>query len=215
MFVATASVSLFGVANSVILKSFSGAYEVGLYAAADRIRIVCSIVSSQLCSVLYPRVSRLYVDSRLKAARLTLVGVLLTLATSIASAGLCTLFAPELVLYLMGSGFHDATSSVRLLCYSTLAGNVAYLLGLLILVPTGGVRYRSGILLTAGCLNVFLTLCYAPSRGASGAAGAFLVCELFILVAYLVAIVCNSHCREYLLRPLVEFKRSIRGMSDA
>lgn len=188
MFVATASISLFGVANTVILASFAGPFQVGIYAAADKIKTVGNLVPAQLCSVLYPRVTAILHDNPKLAAKLTLIGAAVTVLITLAGVAFFGSFSEWVTRIVLGGEFHGASAVLVVLCCSTLFGNLAYFLGLQVLVPFGESRKRSLVILGAGIVNVALSLALTPHYGAMGAAVSFLIAEALVLVVYVVSI---------------------------
>lgn len=197
MFVSTASVSLFGVANTVILASFSGTYQVGLYAAADKIRTVGNMVPAQLAAVLYPRITSTLKTDPKAAARLTLIGAAVTVLISIGGVACISLFSDIAIRIVLGTQYGGASKVLVVLCCSTLFGNLAYFLGLQVLVPFGESRKRSLVMLGAGCFNVGMALILVPRFGAMGAAVSLLIAEAIVLAAYLVSIACADRGRRY------------------
>jgi PST family polysaccharide transporter len=80
---------------------------------------------------------------------------------------------------------------------ATVFGNLAYFLGLQVLVPFEAGWRRSRVMLAGGVLNVALACALIPSFGAEGAASAFLIAEAAILAVYLVAIVGTLPLRSH------------------
>ncbi|WP_321882808.1 flippase [Paraburkholderia bannensis] len=197
MFLSTISVSLFGVTNTVLLASLSGPYQVGLYAAADRLKTVGNMVPAQINTVLYPRVSALMLDKPRSAAKLTAIGAVATLAIT----GLGVLVVMTLSGYvtrvILGSGFGAAAPVLTLLCLATLFGNLAYLLGLQVLVPFANGKVRSLVMMLAGILNIAMSFALIPRFGARGAAWAFLIAEVMIFLAFVAFILASSRMRTH------------------
>ncbi|GAB7524917.1 flippase [Paraburkholderia sp. 2C] len=197
-FVASASVSLFGAANTILLKSSAGLYEAGLYAAADKLRTVGNLAPAQLCAVLYPRIAALFARDRASAARLTVAGAVLTVAMSGACAVVFIGWSEPLAHLVLGGAFSGAAPVLALLCASMLFGNLAYFLGLQVLLPFGAGRNRSRLILAAGLLNVAVAFVLVPRHGALGAAVAFLLAQAVLLALYLWSIFADGQRRAYL-----------------
>ncbi|MDQ7980501.1 flippase [Paraburkholderia sp. SARCC-3016] len=197
-FVANASVSLFGAANTILLKSSAGVYQAGLYAAADKLRTVGNLVPAQLCAVLYPRIAALFARDRASAARLTVLGAVITLAISALCAALFIGWAEPLAHFVLGGEFSGAAPVLALLCGSMVFGNLAYFLGLQVLLPFGAGRSRSRLILATGLLNVAVAFALVPRHGAQGAAAAFLLAQAVLLALYLWSIFADSQRRVYL-----------------
>ncbi|SAK72825.1 flippase [Caballeronia ptereochthonis] len=198
MFVATASVTLFGAANSIILTSYSGSYAAGIYAGADKIRTVCTLVPAQLGAVLYPRIGRMFERRKREAARLTAYGAGLTMLISLLGAAISIAFAESITSIVLGKQFAGASGVLRVLALSTVFGNLAYFVGLQILVPSGASKLRSATIFATGCMNVALALLLVRRYEAMGAAMSFLVCEALILAIYVALIVRSRRLRRYL-----------------
>ena len=88
-FVSTASVSLFGATNAMILGYVGGTHQVGIYAAADKLKTVGNMIPAQINTVLYPRIARLFADDQRAAAYLTVVGASATAAVTAAGVLFC------------------------------------------------------------------------------------------------------------------------------
>jgi glycosyltransferase involved in cell wall biosynthesis/O-antigen/teichoic acid export membrane protein len=198
MFVATASVTLFGAANAIILTSVTGSYAAGIYAGADKIRTVCALVPTQLSAVLYPRIEALFRANKRESARLTVIGAILTLLVSLIGATASIAFAESITSIILGKQFSGAAELLRVLAASTVFGNLAYFLGLQILVPSGASKFRSLTIFIAGCLNVVIALLSVRKYAAMGAATSFFICEALILITYGALILKNRRLRRYL-----------------
>jgi PST family polysaccharide transporter len=79
-----------------------------------------------------------------------------------------------------------------------LFGNLAYFLGLQVLLPFGAGRSRSRLILATGLLNVALAFALVPGHGAQGAALAFLLAQAVLLAFYLWSIFADAPRRAYL-----------------
>lgn len=199
-FISTASVSLFGATNAMILGYAGGTHQVGIYAAADKIKTVGNMVPAQLNTVLYPRIARLFADDRRAAARLTVAGAVATFALTAAGVVLCAFLARPLIALVLGPGYAASAAVLQLLCLATLFGNLAYFLGLQVLVPFGEERHRSMVMLCAGGLNVMLALALTPCFGAVGVAASFAIAEAVILAVYLWAIVRTVRMKAHFMQ---------------
>ncbi|KND56989.1 Membrane protein involved in the export of O-antigen, teichoic acid lipoteichoic acid [Candidatus Paraburkholderia schumanniana] len=214
MFVATASVTL-GAANSIILTSYSGTYAAGIYAAADKIRTVCTLVPSQLGAVLYPRIGRMFRSQKREAARLTAYGAGLIMLMSVCGAALSIVYAEQITSIVLGKQFSGAPDVLRVLALSTVFGNLAYFLGLQILVPSGASTLRSTTIFAAGCLNVIFALPLVREYDAMGAAMSFLACEALIFATYVALIIRSRRLRRYLSLCAIGRRRVLFKRVDA
>jgi O-antigen/teichoic acid export membrane protein len=197
MFVSSASVSLFGVTNAVILASMSTPYQVGIYTAADKLKTVANMVPAQINTVCYPRIASLFNAQPRSAARLTVIGAAATVVTTIAGVAVIGYIAAPLTTLVLGTGYAGSASLLRLLCLATVFGNLAYFLGLQVLVPFGRTRSRSCLMLAAGLMNVGLAIVLTPRFGAEGAAWSLLAAEAVLLAVYVSMILHRPSLRNH------------------
>ncbi|PRY05229.1 PST family polysaccharide transporter [Paraburkholderia sp. BL25I1N1] len=197
MFVSSASVSLFGVTNAVILASMTTPYQVGIYTAADKLKTVANMVPAQINTVCYPRITSLFSARPKSAARLTVFGALATVLATLAGLAFVGRVSAPLTTLILGGGYAGAASLLNTLCLATVFGNLAYFLGLQVLVPFGNARIRSLLMLAAGVLNVGLAIVLTPRFGAQGAAISLLVAEAVLLVVYVSMILSKPALRHH------------------
>lgn len=201
MFLSTASISLFSATNTVILGNLSGPYQAGVYASADKLKTVGNIVPMQINTVLYPRISALLSqgcdrDTR-AAARLTVIGLIGTIVTPCVSLLICLVASRALIRLVLGAEFAAAAGVLNWLCLSTVFGNLAYFLGLQVLVPFDGASRRARAMLGAGLFNITLACALVPHLGAGGAGIAYLVAEVVLLATYLRWVVRSPTMRSH------------------
>ncbi|CAM2180598.1 Flippase [Paraburkholderia sacchari] len=209
MFVATASVSLFSSANTVILGATAGTYQVGIYAAADKIRNVGNIIPAQINQVFFPRVTALFKGNREEAARLTAKGLC---AVQFVTIGIVIFFcfaASSVSAVVLGKAYLGSATVLRLLSVCAIAGNFSYFVGLQILVPFGEGKVRSMIMFSGGAVNVAVALFAIPRFGAQGAAISLLIAELTIVALYGIVVLRDRDLREYVISGFVRGKWKI------
>nr|WP_216668746.1 flippase [Paraburkholderia xenovorans] len=203
MFVSSASVSLFGITNAVILASMATPYQVGIYTAADKLKTVANMVPAQINTVCYPRIESLFKAQPRSAARLTVIGALATMATTLAGLAVVACASAPLTALILGAGYAGSASLLKLLCGATVFGNLAYFLGLQVLVPFGRARTRSLLMLAAGALNVGLALVLTPRFGAEGAAMSVLAAEAALLAVFVAMILSRPSLRHHFTQLLI------------
>ncbi|WP_223960495.1 oligosaccharide flippase family protein [Paraburkholderia sabiae] len=197
MFLSTASVSLFGATNMVILGALCGPYQVGLYVAADRIKTAGNMLPAQINTVLYPRVSTLMLETPKAAARVTTLAACATLGITGFGVVVVSVLSSFVTGKVLGQGFDAAAPVLKVLCFATIFGNLAYLLGLQVLVPFSQAKVRSFVMFSGGLLNIGVSLFTIPRFGAMGAACAFAVAEAVILGTFVLVIVGSPRMRAH------------------
>ncbi|MCG5072830.1 flippase [Paraburkholderia tagetis] len=206
MFVAAASVSLFSSANTMILGATAGAYQVGIYAAADKIRNVGNIIPAQINQVFFPRITALFKENREESAKLTVKGLC---AVQLITTGIAAFFcisASGVSALVLGEAYSGSVTVLKLLSLCAIAGNFSYFVGLQVLVPFGKAKTRSMIMLFGGLINVVVAFLVAPHFGAQGAAISLLAAEIVIIVLYAILIIRGRELREYMLYGFYKFK---------
>jgi PST family polysaccharide transporter len=203
MFVSSASVSLFGITNAVVLASMTTPYQVGIYTAAEKLRAVANMVPAQINTVCYPRIASMFLAQPRSAARLTAIGALAIVSTTLAGLAVIAYVSTPLTTLILGAGYAGSASLLKLLCLASVFGNLAYFLGLQVLVPFGNARVRSLLMLAAGALNVGLAIVLTPRFGADGAAVSLVTAEALLLAVYVSMILSKPVLRHHFTQLLI------------
>jgi PST family polysaccharide transporter len=203
MFVSSASVSLFGITNAVVLASMTTPYQVGIYTAAEKLKAVANMVPAQINTVCYPRIASMFFAQPRSAARLTAIGAFAIVSTTLAALAVIAYVSTPLTTLILGAGFAGSASLLKLLCLASVFGNLAYFLGLQVLVPFGNARVRSLLMLAAGALNVGLAIVLTPRFGADGAAVSLLTAEALLLAVYVSMILSKPVLRHHFTQLLI------------
>lgn len=126
-----------------------------------------------------------------------MVGALATVLATLAGLIVVGRISAPLTTLILGGGYAGAASLLNMLCLATVFGNLAYFLGLQVLVPFGNARFRSLSMLAAGVLNVGLAIVLTPRFGAQGAAVSLLVAEAMLLVVYVSMLLSKPALRHH------------------
>ncbi|CAG9270793.1 Membrane protein involved in the export of O-antigen, teichoic acid lipoteichoic acids [Paraburkholderia unamae] len=199
MFVATASISLFSSATTVILGATAGAYQVGIFSAADKIRNVGNIIPAQINQVFFPRISAVFKRQRDESARLTALGLCATQAATVMIVTFFCFTANGISGVVLGGAYSESASVLRILSVCAIVGNLSYFIGLQVLVPFDMAKIRSIIMLIGGFVNVGGAIYLIPRFGAHGAAISLLLAELTIISLYVVVVFWRRKLMNYLI----------------
>ncbi len=180
LFLSQASVSLYTVGNSFILGMLTSLTVVGYYSAAEKIVKAVLCLTGPIAQAAYPRFSKMACDSRdlaLQWGRHMLVwtggaGLLL-------SASLFVL-APFIVKVVLGPQYEPSIMVIRIIALLPVLVAVSNVFGIQIMLPFGKDTLFAITLLTAGLINLLLSLLLAPVYQASGMAIAVLCSEVFV-----------------------------------
>lgn len=187
MFLFRSAVSLYTVGNAFILGLFASPQIVGYYAGAEKISKAILGFLGPISQALYPRLSYLAQRSRIEAARIARVGMIV-LGLGGAFMGLAVfVLAPQLVRIFLGEGYDPAIPVLRLLALLPPLIALSNVLGIQWMLPLGLDRPFNVIILVAGVLNLCLAVFLAPRFSQLGMALAVVVTETFVTAAmYLV-----------------------------
>ena len=191
MFVFRSAESLYGVGNAFILGLFASQAQVGYFASAEKISKAAFGLLNPIREALYPRLSSLVQGSRQSAVRLARIGILVMIAGGLVLGAFLFFTAPLLIRLLMGQAFAPAVVVLRILSVLPPTLSVTYSVGLQWLLPLGRDAEVNKIILLAGCLNLVLATCLAPSLGHIGMAGSIVCAELFVAIS-MVRVVVRS-----------------------
>jgi PST family polysaccharide transporter len=161
MFLLRGSISLYTAGNAFILGLFVSPQIVGYYAGAEKISKAFLGLLNPLSQTLYPRLSHLIHRDRDRAARLARFGVVLMGGGGALLAALVFAAAPKLVQILLGPGFTEAISPLRILCLLLPIVGINFALGFQWMLPLGLEGKLNKITLMAGVINVALAAALA------------------------------------------------------
>jgi polysaccharide transporter, PST family len=183
LFVSTASISLYGATNSVVLGLLAGNTAVGHYSAAEKLIQAAQGMLVPINQSVFPRVSRLFGESRDSA--FALIRRVLRIQGAIALALSLLLFAvaPVLIRLAFGSAYDATIDVLRWLALLPFLVGLSNVLGVHTMIAMGMNKAVSRILVSAGAINVVLLLALTHRFGAVGAAMAVVTTELFVTAA--------------------------------
>jgi PST family polysaccharide transporter len=180
LFVSTASISLYQATNTVILGFVAGNAAVGHYSAAEKVVQACQGLLAPIGQSVYPRISRLMLESR--EAAFALIRRILRIQGSVAFAMSVLLFvlATPLIRLLYGPGYDETANVLHWLAALPFLVGLSNVFGVQTMLALGMNRLVSRILVAAGGLNVIALFVLTHWYGAVGAAMAVAGTELFV-----------------------------------
>ncbi|WP_082148677.1 flippase [Pseudomonas helleri] len=188
IFISALSVSLFTNINTIILGSISGMGQVAIYNAADKIKTALNMPSSQLTNVIYPRVSASFNDSTETSKKLIKKTLAFNITITTITLIFLLFFSDNIVSLIFPKDFSESGKILIVLFSAYLFGNIAYPIGLLVMLNIGITRARRNIMLTAGLLSIPVSYVLSLNYGAMGAAYSILISESLILLGFLVVL---------------------------
>lgn len=183
-FVSAAATSLFTAGNAFVLGLLTDSSIVGYYSAGEKIVNSCVALIGPIAQAVYPRFSRLALESRahavLWARRMLAImgGVGLLVSTVLLFC------APLLVRVVLGAKFAPTVAVIRLMSPLPVLIAVSNVLGVQLLFAFGHEKRVSATVLLAGLVNLILASVSAPHWGASGMAAAVAISQGIVTVGY-------------------------------
>ena len=183
IFAFRASAGLYVQANTLILSALATAPTVAFFGGAERLIRAAINLLQPLTQAFFPRVSFLTAANPAMARRTverSLVGVggfgaLLGIGAAVG--------APLFVHLLLGPGYEAAIPVLRALAPLPLLTALGTVLGLYWAVPFGHERALLAVVLTAGFVNIGLSIVFVPLYGALGMAASVVAAEAFVTIA--------------------------------
>lgn len=188
IFLSSAAISFYTNTNAVLLGLLTNHTAVGLFSAADKIRLACQSLVAPLSTAVYPRVSALMAQN--PTAGLALVRKLLLVQGGLTFGLSCGLWlaAPWIVRLVMGEQFDAAVSVLRVLSPLPFLIGLSNVFGIQTMLPLGMKKSFSRIVMASGLVNMILMLMLAPRWEAGGAAAAVLFTEGLVTLAMVLVL---------------------------
>ena len=180
LFLSTATSSVYAVLFVVILGYFTTPYEVGCYAAVEKImRVMCYLFLLPAIQVFYPHVSKLFTENR-QAAQQLVRRILSVLIAVMALMGIALFFGGETAIRLLGKDYSGTESLFRIMAFVPLFVALSGVCGQLGLVACGEAKqyrqFRNVYFAGAGAALLSVAV-LSPVLNAHWAAGCLLLAE--------------------------------------
>lgn len=163
-----------------MLGFISTEYEVGLYNAALKIKSIVLSLSSAVTAVLIPRISYyLSSENSEKVKQLIEKSLRVSLNLAIPVAMFIFIFAKECLVFLCGTEYIGAVSTLRVLICCIIPLVLTNLFGNQLLIPLGMEKRYSQSVFVGMWINLGLNVILIPIMGAYGAAFGTLITEMW------------------------------------
>lgn len=183
-FVSRSNALIYTTAAPVVLGIVAGPAALGMYAAADKIVRVCALVVSPLSVALSARVNAAMAASRERAARFSGRVVLVYLAFTIPMSLILFGFADHVAVLVFGEAFRNSGPIIRVLAPIPVLMGMGGALSSQFLVPLGQAQALSRVTLISSFIYFACLAALGAAIGATGAALAFLLAELCLVVGF-------------------------------
>ena len=189
LFVSKVSISLYTSSTTLFVAFILGPAAAGAFALADRVRTVAASVIAPLNMAVYPFIYRVVggveSDEAERTQRIFFLGVV-ALAALISVA--LFVFAPLIIWLLAGDAFHDAVLVLRIIAFLPLIITLSNRLGYQALIPLGMDRQFMWIVISAAVFGIAGIFILMNRLGLAGAALANLTVEIYVTIAFAIAV---------------------------
>jgi PST family polysaccharide transporter len=189
LFVSKVSISLYTSSTTLFVTIILGPAAAGAFALADRVRSEANIIIGPLNMAVYPFIYRVVggveTDEAEWTQRVFFLGVV-ALAALISVA--LFVFAPLIIWLLGGDAFHDAIFVLRIMAFLPLIITLSNRFGYQALIPLGMDRQFMWIVISAALFGVTGLFILMNRLGLAGAALAMLTVEIYVTVAFAIAV---------------------------
>jgi PST family polysaccharide transporter len=182
MFVYRGAVSLYTVANPIIVSLFLPTSQVALYGGAERLSRAALSGFGPISQAVYPHVTYLVTRDLRDAARVALRSLAALVTIGIGGATIGWIAAPLVISTLLGPDFGPSVNVLRILLLSFPAIGASTVLGIQWMVPLGMDRPFTVLVVVAGAVNIILAVALVPTFGISAMAWSVVIAETLVTV---------------------------------
>jgi PST family polysaccharide transporter len=185
IFLSTVAISLYTTSNAFILGLFTNNTIVGYYAAAEKIiRAVLGFLGP-ISQTIYPYLSKLMNSS--KEAGIKFIRKITALVGSLSFVLSLSifLFSDLIVKFILGTQYTGSIIVLKILSFLPFIVGLSNIFGIQTMLTLNYKKAFSNILVTAGIINVGLSILLVPILKHVGTSIAFLLTEIFVTISML------------------------------
>jgi len=180
------AISLYTASNNFLLGILTNNTMVGIFNAADKIRIAFQSGVTIFGQSLFPQAARNIKEDKDKVinelTRFMFIGTAVILIFSI----LAYFLSSEIILLIAGENYLPSIKVFRILCYIPFSVIVSNILGIQIMLNLGLTREFNIIIWCGGILNILMLIILIPLFSVLGVAYSVLLTESFISLSMLI-----------------------------
>lgn len=193
VFLSTVFINFYTVTNTVILGFFTSSERLGYFAAGARlVSALQSILTFPVTVSLYPRITHIMSTNMGEGKDYVKKVALIVAGLTVPVALILWIFAPFIVSLLFGREFQEASRVVRILAPLVVVVSLGSVFGILGLLNMNLDRIFFRVILTGAVICVTLNVILVQGGDEGGTSIAWLVTELFVMVAFLYALHVNG-----------------------
>ncbi|MBQ8804705.1 MAG: flippase [Tyzzerella sp.] len=182
-FAQSVAITVYTNLDTVMLGFMKNDSEVGLYAAAVKVKNILTSLVTSLGTVLLPRLSYFIHNNRLdEFKKMIHTAVEFVLMISLPLTFYFVVMAEESILLLSGKGYVDATLAMQIIVPTIIFVGLSNVTGIQFLTPLNKERYVLYSVIVGAVVDLILNAIFIPGMGAAGAALGTLIAEISVLL---------------------------------
>lgn len=180
-------VAIYGQTDKFMLKQMMGETDVGYYSLASSINTMWVFVLTAIIDSFYPTIMRLYKNDTKQYLKKNRQLYAITIYVSIAVAIFFIVFGQLFISLIYGEAYAGAVGPLKIIVWYTIFSYLGVARNAWV-VCENKQKYLKYMYLSAALINVGLNFVLIPAMGASGAALASLITQIFtsIVIPYLI-----------------------------
>ena len=195
LFAQSLVISVYTNLDTVMLGFIKTDTDVGYYNVAVKIKVILLSLVTSLGNVLLPRMSYYIKQNMVEDFKKTMLKALnFTALLAIPLVFYFVMYSKESICFLAGEGYAGAVFAMQLITIAIIPSGITGVLGLQVLTSLEKEKYVLYSVIVGAVVDFLLNMCFIPSYGAAGAAGATMVAEfvvLFVQIYYTRDLLCQ------------------------
>ncbi|WFQ78870.1 flippase [Xenorhabdus sp. SF857] len=184
IFISTSFVSLYTTSIPIVLGATSGAASVGIYSAADKIKLALQGFIGPISQALYPRLSRLMSESKQEALSLIKQSFKYFVIPLFALSFFVFLFSDKIVYIIYGQGFSSTADILKIIIWIPPIIGIGNLLGVQIMLPMGLYKEFSRTYIFTGVIGFVLIYFLSKYYSYYGVSISLLLIEIMVVLLF-------------------------------
>jgi PST family polysaccharide transporter len=186
IFISNIAISLYTISNTLILGLFTNSTIVGYYAAAEKIIKAIQGLYGPVSQTIYPYITKIVQDNKLRAIQILRKLVLLYAITSFLISTLVLIFSDLLINLIVGPDFKESIKVLRIISFLPFIISLSNILGIQTMLSFNYKKAFTKILIIASFINICLSILLIPTLQHIGAALSVTITESFITISMLI-----------------------------
>lgn len=193
IFISTVAMNIYTASVVLIIGVMLGPKAVGLFLAADKIRLAVQGLISPLSQAIYPKINLLMKENPEKAFAIIRRLFLFQGGGTFLLSILLYLFSPAIITCMYGQNYQSSITVLKILAWLPFVIGISNIYGYQVLLVMGRKVIYSKIIITGGIVYSFLIIPLLSYKSINGAAISILITELVINMLMAAVIIKSKY----------------------